>query len=129
MGQRKLLNFGHTIGHAIEAIAQGTDTPLLHGEAVSIGMVAEARLSQANGLLSSVDVEEIIASLEKAGLPVTYHINNQELLLEKMHTDKKNAGGKILWTLLRQIGEGVYNQELSKDTIEKEIHNLTANPN
>lgn len=129
MGQRKLLNFGHTIGHAIESIAQNTNKPLLHGEAVSIGMAAEARLSEANGLLSSADTLLIKTSLEKAGLPVVYHIENKDLLLEKMQADKKNTGGKIMWTLLQQIGKGIYNQELSKEFIETEILNLTTESN
>jgi 3-dehydroquinate synthase len=119
--QRKLVNFGHTIGHAIESISQSTDNPLLHGEAVSIGMVAEARLSQAIGMLSEQDVQTIKRVLESAELPTTFHVDDKELLMNKMLSDKKNTGGKIMWTLLKQIGEGIYNQELPEQIVEEEV--------
>ncbi len=122
--QRKLVNFGHTIGHALESISQNTDNPLLHGEAVSIGMVAEARLSHATGMLSEHDIQTIKQALESAGLPITYTVHDKEMLMKKILSDKKNTGGKIMWTLLKRIGEGVYNQEVSKEIVEKEIQNF-----
>jgi 3-dehydroquinate synthase len=122
---RKLVNFGHTYGHAIESMSQITDHPLMHGEAVSIGMVAESKLSQALGFLSEKDVQTITAALEHAGLPTHYKVTDKETLFKKMHSDKKNVGGKISWTLLKKIGEGCWDQELPTETIDKIINALS----
>ncbi len=118
-GQRKLVNFGHTYGHAIESMSQTTEQPLLHGEAVSIGMVMAAKLSQKMGFLSESDVQTIAASLQHAGLPTTYAAEDKQMLHKKMLADKKNVGGKIKWTLLKRIGEGVYDQEVPQNIIEE----------
>lgn len=58
-GLRKALNFGHTIGHAVEGFALETDQPLLHGGAIAIGMICEAWLSQQQGYLSATDLAEV----------------------------------------------------------------------
>ena len=68
-GLRKVLNFGHTIGHAIESLSLKTSDPLLHGEAVAIGMIAESKLSELMGLLPVDDFESIENAISKVGLP------------------------------------------------------------
>ena len=68
-GMRKLLNFGHTIGHAIESLSLKTESPLLHGEAVSIGMVAETKMSRLAGLISVQEEENIVSLILKYNLP------------------------------------------------------------
>lgn len=122
-GSRKIVNYGHTVGHAIEALSLETDKPLLHGEAISIGMVVENKIAVENGLLSKADAELIKNSLENAGLPVEVPDFKADDILEKMKLDKKNVGGKINFTFLKQIGEGVINQTASEEII-KEV--LTA---
>ena len=113
-GQRKLLNFGHTIGHAVEALSLETSKPLLHGEAISIGMLKEAELAVNNGMLSQKDLDYMTSKLAKTGLPTALQQINTEELLQKMRLDKKNARGEINFTLITSIGEGIINQILSK---------------
>lgn len=114
-GLRNLLNFGHTIGHAIEALV----TPeALHGECVSIGMVLEAQLSRYSGILSSVSVSRLQRCLSSYQLPISldetsflgkigYKRANVYVsaLIEKMAIDKKNDGKNIKCVLLEDIGK------------------------
>lgn len=113
-GLRNLLNFGHTIGHAIEAVL----TPeALHGECVSVGMIQEAELARYLGVLSPVAVARLLKCLSAYGLPVSVHEKaflakigpkvhdlELEILLKKMAIDKKNDGSKIRCVLLESIG-------------------------
>lgn len=112
---RNLLNFGHTIGHAIEAIV----TPqALHGECVSIGMVLEAELARYWGVLSPVAVARLVKCLDAYQLPVSIddkrfllnvgfkrNLIQVDLLLAKMAVDKKNDGAKIRCVILDAIGK------------------------
>lgn len=102
-GERALLNFGHTFGHAIET-ATGYDT-YLHGEAVAIGMIQAARLSERLGLAGSADRERLSNLLERFGLPV--HIEpaiEPERLLGHMRLDKKADSTGLRFVLWRGIG-------------------------
>ena len=92
---RKVLNFGHTIGHAIESLSWKTDKPLLHGEAVAIGMVAESKLASLLGLLSDKDFKKIINSLINAGLPVNIKNIKSKNIKKIILSDKKNSHGTI----------------------------------
>lgn len=123
-GARKLLNFGHTIGHAIEALRIETTTPLLHGEAVSVGMVAAAEISYQVGLLQKKEKELIKNSLEATGLPVTVSGITVDTVLSKMKSDKKNENGKLQFTLLKGIGNAVYNQEVSDSILRNAIEHI-----
>jgi 3-dehydroquinate synthase len=104
-GIRKALNFGHTIGHALETYYLETDTPLLHGEAVALGMMAEAKLAVSEGLLDQSGFEDIIACLKKYYAEVTPPKPDPKKLLQLMYTDKKNKGGKIGFALPTGIGK------------------------
>jgi len=104
-GLRKLLNFGHTAGHAIESLALGTTTPLTHGEAVSIGMVIEAKLSQLLGKLHSKDFKRIEDGLIRASLPTRYEgAAPKEEIWRLIRSDKKSTKGEIAWALPTAIG-------------------------
>jgi 3-dehydroquinate synthase len=118
-GERKLLNFGHTIGHAIEAISLETPIPLLHGEAISIGMVFEAKIALKTGLLYEDDAKIIKQKLRDAGLPTELPNFSAEEIIKKMKSDKKNVGETINFTLVKRIGEGVVNQTVSEETIKE----------
>jgi len=102
-GPRALLNFGHTFGHAIEA-GTGFGT-WLHGEAVGTGMLLAAELSHQLGFLAAADVRRIGALLKAAGLPLDPPRLGLERYLELMGHDKKVAGGRIHFVLLKRIGE------------------------
>ncbi len=119
---RKLLHFGHIVGHALESISLRTNDPLFHGEAVAIGMVSEAKISEALGLLSRNDFETIERSIQKVGLPTRYEKNaSVERVLEMIQNDKKSIRGKIKWSLLSRIGKGDYNIEVADKFVKEGI--------
>lgn len=103
-GLRETLNLGHTVGHAIEKCSNYS---LLHGEAVSIGLVAAARLSFETGMCEQIVPERIEALLGKLGLPVRHTMDPQELVAA-MTSDKKTRDGQIRFVLIRTIGEVQY---------------------
>jgi len=103
-GLRAILNFGHTFGHAFEAVAGYGK--LLHGEAIAMGMVCAARLAAALGWFDAVSVERLIRLLERLQLPTrpepSWHIGE---LLTAMRHDKKSIGGQLHFVLPRWIGK------------------------
>jgi 3-dehydroquinate synthase len=102
-GERMLLNFGHSFGHAIET-AQGYGG-LLHGEAVAVGMVLAARLSARLGLATDADAERLAALLDRAGLPRTLPAGlAPDPLLARMRLDKKAVSSGLRLILWRGIG-------------------------
>jgi len=101
-GERKKLNFGHTFGHAIEK----TTDILLHGEAISVGMVVASHLSASKGLLSKQDVERIETLLAMLELPTTLDMN-QKKMIDAIKRDKKRQGDDIDFVLLDGIGNAV----------------------
>jgi 3-dehydroquinate synthase len=102
-GLRAVLNFGHTIGHAIEAVA-GYGGRFLHGEAVAVGMVAEARLAERIGWIDAATTARLEALLRRFGLPVAAEGLDPDALREAMTRDKKNRGGRIRFVLPRALG-------------------------
>jgi 3-dehydroquinate synthase len=117
-GLRAILNFGHTVGHALEAIT-GYER-YLHGEAVAIGQVVAARLSAAVAGLSEDEVERIVALLQRARLPTTVQLNRAQRrrLLNAMRLDKKVSGGQVKFVLARRIGQVVWGQQVPVRLIE-----------
>jgi len=100
---RMILNYGHTIGHAVEALTQYKE--YLHGEAVSIGMVHAARLSSNLGKCDSSVPERIQALLDKLGLPTALPELRPDEIVESMTHDKKAEKKKIRFVLVNQMGE------------------------
>jgi len=101
-GRRAILNFGHTVAHAIEATSK---YEVLHGEAVAIGMAVEARLAEALGLAGQGTADRVIRLLERYRLPVARPDGaNVDDLIEAMRADKKGRGGAIHCALPRAIG-------------------------
>jgi 3-dehydroquinate synthase len=101
-GLRKILNFGHTIGHAIEA---ASEYHMLHGECVALGMIAEARLAERIGVATNGTARAIESVCKAAGLPTSFPQMNTDLLLEFMHGDKKAREGRVEYALPKRIGE------------------------
>lgn len=120
-GLRKALNFGHTIGHAVESYFLETPEPLLHGEAIAIGMICEAWLSVQKLNLSATELSSItqyfLALYGHQPLP----IEQKEQLLATMRQDKKNEDARINFSLLPTIGQVEVNQTASADLIIKSL--------
>jgi 3-dehydroquinate synthase len=102
-GYRSILNFGHTIGHAIEVLTDYRG--FLHGEAVAIGMASAVRLSEARGICTPAVAERIIALLQRAGLPteIPGELIGRHLALA-IAADKKVSGGKVKFICIEDIG-------------------------
>jgi 3-dehydroquinate synthase len=120
-GLRVILNFGHTIGHAIEAIS-GYGR-YLHGEAISIGQVAAANLSAKVLGLSENDVARITGIFDRAGLPTQIELSShqREKLFAAMHLDKKVTGGEVKFVLAKHIGEVVVGQKVPAALIQEAL--------
>jgi 3-dehydroquinate synthase len=101
-GERMLLNFGHTMGHAIEKVYNFST--YMHGEAVAMGMVLAAQAGEANGITQKGTSEQIKSLLIKVGLPVECRVNIKELAKAAVN-DKKRSGGIINLVMLKQLGE------------------------
>ncbi|MGE9268401.1 MAG: 3-dehydroquinate synthase [Verrucomicrobiales bacterium] len=124
-GTRALLNFGHTIGHGIEAaVPYGT---LLHGEAISLGIRAALILSQKFAGLPAADSQRLINLLKRFQLPVTLSPQlKTNTILEKIARDKKFAGGKLRFVLLSKLGEATLSEGLPLDSIPEAIEELRS---
>jgi 3-dehydroquinate synthase len=116
-GQRAILNFGHTIGHALESVTELKG--LSHGEAVAIGMMAAARISGQVGMLDITNVHCIESLLLKFGLPTYCRGVNPDDLITAMRFDKKTTLGQTGWVLLEGIGRGVVNQAVEESIVKK----------
>ncbi|MBO9672088.1 MAG: 3-dehydroquinate synthase [Sphingobacteriaceae bacterium] len=111
---RKILNFGHTIGHAVEGYSLANDEkPLTHGEAIAIGFICEAALSIKNSTLTKEELNDISSYI--LSLYPKYHIKKEsfDTLLELMQSDKKNEDGNILFSLLESTGKCTFNCRVS----------------
>jgi 3-dehydroquinate synthase len=103
LGRRALLNYGHTIGHAVESLS-GYGT-YLHGEAVSIGMVAASRLAEQLGRINAEVTQRQIDLLEKLGLPIELPDLDPNSIIESMQHDKKADRNQIRFVLPNKIGQ------------------------
>lgn len=118
-GIRKALNFGHTLGHAIETyfLENENKQRLLHGEAIACGMILEGFLSKEKGLLTQEEYLEIKHTLLSLYEPVTFEKNDIESILELLIHDKKNEFGKVQFALLDGIGNIKIDQNTENETI------------
>jgi 3-dehydroquinate synthase len=115
-GYRAILNFGHTLGHAIESL---TDyTTFLHGEAVAMGMVAAARVSRRLGLCDEETVRRLMRLIDRCGLPVEIPPDlSHEALALAMRTDKKALSGSIKFVCLESIGRTKFERLTCEDIV------------
>jgi 3-dehydroquinate synthase len=127
---RKLLNFGHTIGHAFESISSKTDYPLLHGEAVAIGMIIESEIATKIGKLSKEENLKIKNCILNLGfrdlLKMNFNYYNLNELTDLIIKDKKNENQKIKLVLPNKIGKCEYNVEVSLDIIKDHLKDFLS---
>lgn len=125
VGGRALLNLGHTFGHAIEQVT-GYGT-YLHGEAVAIGLVAAARLSQRLGLIPSTDVDRVVRVLAAHDLPVALRTPLAwPDLLAAMSRDKKVRAGRLRFVVLKSLGEAITLDEVDLAPVEAVFRSVGA---
>ena len=128
-GLRAILNFGHTIGHALEAISHYGK--YLHGEAIAIGQVAAAGLSAQLLGLPAPDVDRIQSLFRRTGLPahVTLNASQRQKLLAAMQLDKKVSGGEVKFVLARRIGAVEFGHRVPMSLIEQTLSSHPATLN
>jgi 3-dehydroquinate synthase len=120
VGLRNILNYGHTIGHAIETIS---DFKVEHGKAIAIGMLAAARISNKMSILDKNDLGRLKGIIEKAGLPTEMPDLEIEKIIQAMKHDKKVLRGKIRFVLLKSIGSAFITDEVDVSLVEKVLVN------
>lgn len=125
-GQRKLVNFGHTIGHAVETTSLWSDRPLKHGEAVSVGIIAETYLSELEGVCQAGLSIQVKTYCQKFGLPEQVS-QKSEQILEKITADKKNIGKTIYWVLPTAVGKGIFDHKADPKNIKSAIEQIIKN--
>lgn len=120
-GIRKALNLGHTIGHALESLALQRKQPVLHGYAVAWGLVCELYLSAVECGFPTDRMRQIVQFVKAHYGAFPLSCNDYPGLYETMLHDKKNKGGIILFTLVRECGEVRINQVLSRETVYESL--------
>ena len=118
-GIRKSLNFGHTLGHAIESyfLENEDKASLLHGEAIAVGMILESYISREKGLLKNEEYQEIKYIINDIFERIEFTQNEIEKIIELLIFDKKNEFGKVQFALLDGIGKIKINQESNNELI------------
>ena len=121
-GRRMLLNYGHTIGHGVEAAA-GYDA-YLHGEAVAIGMTGAARLGMMEGVTSAEIVEHQASLIARFGLPSSYAGVAPEAIIQAMSRDKKTTAGQVSWVFLEEVGRAVTRKGVPVERVAEVVRDL-----
>jgi 3-dehydroquinate synthase len=119
-GLRKILNFGHTVGHAVESYFLNSDNRIFHGEAIAIGMICESFIGLKKSLITEAELQEISTYIKdiypKVSLPAV-----RNPIVELMSQDKKNKGNRILMALTKGIGQAGWDVEVSAEEIEASL--------
>ncbi len=116
-GLRKVLNYGHTIGHAIETCYLGGDFALLHGEAVAAGMIIENFISNSKGMLASSEMNEANSYILNTFGKVRINENDFQRIVELARQDKKNSGKEIRATLIKEIGQAQWDITVTPEEV------------
>ncbi|MBW8362307.1 MAG: 3-dehydroquinate synthase [Kaistella sp.] len=119
---RKTLNFGHTIGHAVESVCLKKGKPILHGEAVALGMICETHLSQLENLISEETSNGIIHHIRRFFPLIDMSSFESEELLSLMNQDKKNSHQQINFSLLSGIGNSKFDCHVTAEQINYALH-------
>ena len=118
LGLRNILNYGHTVGHAIESVSE---LKVWHGEAVAIGMIAEARISNKLGMLDQKEVSRLKSLITRAGLPTEIPGLEVGKIIQAMKHDKKILQGKLRFALPKSIGNVFITDEVSPSLVEQAL--------
>lgn len=124
---RKMLNFGHTVGHAVETCFLEQQQPILHGEAIAVGIICESFLSHKLLGLSTNELKEIVDIIVANYFPIALCEQQIDHIVELMFHDKKNTGGQINFSLLSSIGTCEINQTIPTTELLKEALNYYKN--
>jgi 3-dehydroquinate synthase len=118
-GIRKALNFGHTLGHAIESyfLESEDKKQLLHGEAIAVGMILESHISYQSNLISKDDFAEIKYIITDIFEKIIFNESDIQNIMNLLIFDKKNEFGNVQFTLLNKIGESKINQIVDESLI------------
>ncbi|WP_431305821.1 3-dehydroquinate synthase family protein, partial [Streptococcus infantis] len=119
--KRLSLNFGHTLGHAIETLYGHLD--YLHGEAIAIGMVFEAKISLEGGKLSKIKYNKLLELLKKYSLPTVINLDDDRIieLSEIIKTDKKNSSEQIHFILPTEQGFSIYKIKKNSEKVMNDL--------
>ncbi len=120
--ERKALNFGHTVGHALESIFMKTKKPLLHGEAIAIGMICESNLSYQKGTLSKTELTAITKYINHFYKKRKITLKQIEKVKALVKHDKKNKGKVVNYTFLKSIGAFEIDRTASNADLEESIN-------
>lgn len=120
---RKYLNFGHTLGHAIESyfLTHTEKTTLLHGEAIAIGMIVESYLAKELLNFSQADLDEVCKVFLSIYPKVTINKSDYQPIIDLLIFDKKNEAGKVLFVLLNKIGDAKFNCEVPAELLSASL--------
>ncbi len=121
-GIRKTLNFGHTIGHALESHFMNTDHPMSHGQAVTLGMLAESKLANLTGLMGNEDFERIIGLIGQLLSPSEVTLPSFEELQYWLAGDKKKSMGRIGYSLPDRIGSCGWDIYVKENEVADSLH-------
>lgn len=120
---RKTLNFGHTIGHAVESLFLAEGKIIPHGECVALGMICETQLANLEGFISKEISEQIISKIDSFFQRLDIHLFSNEQILAFMMNDKKNENGKINFSLIKNIGVCEYDVKCNIQSINECLDN------
>jgi 3-dehydroquinate synthase len=120
-GLRKILNAGHTIGHALESYLLGSGRKILHGEAIAVGLITEARIAKQRNMLDDLSFQEIQTYLLKIFGKVNFDANEVGNIASLTLQDKKNKGNRILCVLPTEIGKAVWDVEITMEEVENAL--------
>ena len=122
-GRRAALNLGHTIGHGIEA---ASNYALRHGEAIALGLIAEAKLAERIGLAQQGLSDRIERVIDRVDLPPRYSDLDPQAILSKMQSDKKKLAGRLKFVLPRDVGDVVVGIDVKDDVVKAVLDEMRA---
>ena len=114
-----ILNYGHTIGHAIEAVSGYRD--ILHGEAISVGMMAAAEIGRRAGMTPTHVLDRQCSLLQRYGLPLTHTGISVDAVIAATLHDKKVRGGRVRWILLEDVGRTQLRDDIPESTVREAL--------
>lgn len=125
-GLRKILNFGHTLGHAIESFYLNTKKKLLHGEAIAIGMICESYLAAKLGFITMENLQQISSYIVSVYGKPEIPLSDIDKIIPLTLQDKKNENSEVLFSLLEEVGKANYNIAVSEEEMKESLEYYNA---